>query len=238
MDYLSLFIISFTIALSGALSPGPLLATVIYESSRGGFKSGPLLILGHALSEILMLAFILFGFSRFIHAPWVLKTISLAGVIILFYFGLNILLSLPNLSFKFKEPSAKSKNLIIAGATLSITNPYWSVWWLTIGLGLLLAAKSQGFLAVGIFFLGHILADMSWYSAISLTISKGRRFISEKVYKGILACCGLCLIGFGIWFAFPKEKPKRQYTDLTEQFSLILISDSSASVTTPCQTPL
>jgi threonine/homoserine/homoserine lactone efflux protein len=201
MGYFSIFIISFTIALSGALSPGPLLTTTIYESSRSGFKSGPLLILGHALSELLMLVIILFGLSRFIHNPWVLKIISLAGVIILFYFGLKILFTLPRISLGLKNGGADSENLILTGITMSIANPYWTIWWLTIGLGLLLAAKKQGLLAVGIFFLGHILADLSWYSLISLAVCKGRRFISERIYKGMLASCGLLLIGFAIWFA-------------------------------------
>ncbi|MFH0739009.1 MAG: LysE family transporter [Candidatus Omnitrophota bacterium] len=205
MSYLSIFIISFTIALGGALSPGPLLTTVIYESSKSGFKSGPLLILGHALLEILMLIFIIFGLSRFINNPWVLKTISLLGTIILFYFGLQILLSLPRLPIVIKDSPAKSKNLILTGATMSIANPYWSIWWLTIGLGLLLAAGRQGIMAVIVFFLGHILADLGWYSIVSLMISRGRRLISGKIYKGILACCGLYLIGFAIWFVL---KPK------------------------------
>jgi threonine/homoserine/homoserine lactone efflux protein len=201
MDYFSIFIISFTIALSGALSPGPLLTTTIYESSRSGLRSGALLILGHALSELLMLIIIIFGLSRFIHNPWVLKLISLAGAIILFYFGLKILFTLPRISLGLENRGAGSKNLILTGITVSIANPYWTIWWLTIGLGLLLSAKNQGLLAVGIFFLGHILADLIWYSLVSVTVSKTKRFISERIYKGMLASCGLLLIGFAIWFA-------------------------------------
>jgi len=200
MHYLSIFIVSFTIALSGALMPGPLLATVIYESTKRGFRSGPLVILGHALLEILMVAFIIFGFAHFIHNQVVLKIISILGALILFYFGMNILFSLPKLSLDFKAEHKESSNLVLLGVTMSIANPYWAIWWLTIGLGLVLAAQNAGIVAVGIFFLGHILADFGWYSVVSLAISKGRKFISLKIYKGIILILAIILIGFGIYF--------------------------------------
>lgn len=202
MDYLSIFIASFTIALSGALAPGPLLATVIYESSRRGFKSGPLLILGHALLEILLVALLILGLSRFIDNPPALKIIALAGSLILVYFGIRMIVSLPGLSLDLNpvHAPASSKNLVLTGASVSIANPYWTIWWLSIGLGLVLAAQRKGIIAVGVFFIGHILADLGWYSFVSLTISRAQRFISQKTYKGILRLCALALIGFGIYF--------------------------------------
>ena len=54
MEYFFIFMTSFVIALSGALAPGPLLAACISESTKHGFKSGPLMILGHAILEIIM----------------------------------------------------------------------------------------------------------------------------------------------------------------------------------------
>ena len=201
MGYVSIFIVSFTIALSGALMPGPLLATVIYESTKRGFKSGPLMILGHALLEILMVAFIIFGFAHFIQNQALLKIISLLGALILFYFGASMLFSIPRLSLNFKDNYKKSSNLVLLGITMSVANPYWAIWWLTIGLGLVLGAHNAGIVAVGIFFLGHILADFGWYSLVSLTISKGRKFISLKIYKIIIFILAVTLVEFGIYFA-------------------------------------
>ncbi len=200
MNYLAIFTVSFTIALSGALMPGPLLATVIYKSTKQGYKSGPLIILGHALLEICMVAFIIFGLTRFIHNQLVLKAISLLGALILFYFGMNMLFSLPRLSLDSKNNPEKSSNLILLGITMSIANPYWAIWWLTIGLGLVLAAQKAGFIAVAIFFAGHILADFGWYSLVSFSISKGKRFISEKIYKIVVSLCAITLVGFALYF--------------------------------------
>lgn len=200
MNYFTIFIISFSIALSGALMPGPLLATVIAESARHGFKSGPLVILGHALLEILMVFLIVFGFASFIHNDLVLRTISFLGALILIYMGVKMIFSLPRLSLENLSGYKSSSNLVLLGITMSLVNPYWTVWWLTIGMGLVLAAQKAGIIAVCIFFAGHILADLGFYSIVSFIISKGKKITSGKAYKGVIFCCAFVLIGFGIYF--------------------------------------
>lgn len=208
MSYFSLFIISFTIGLSGALAPGPLLATVVYESARRGAKSVPLIVLGHGLLEIVMVGVIALGISRFINNPFLLKVISFLGVVILLYFGLKMFLSTFKLSLEGKSFQEKSSNLLLTGITMSLANPYWTIWWLTIGLGLILSAQKLGLLGISIFFMGHILADLGWYSFISFSINKGRKFISLKIYQGTIAICALTLIGFAFWFAINTLKLK------------------------------
>jgi threonine/homoserine/homoserine lactone efflux protein len=200
MSYISLFIVSFTIALSGALMPGPLLAAVIYESTRHGSKTGPLFVLGHAVLEMLMITVILFGFSHFLSNPLILRIIAIVGSIILFCFGLSMIISLPRLTLPQAGAPTKPANLVWLGITMSLTNPYWTIWWLTIGLGLVLAAHKQGLLAIVVFFGGHISADLGWYSLVSLMIHKGRKFISDRIYRGMVLGCALVLIGFACWF--------------------------------------
>jgi threonine/homoserine/homoserine lactone efflux protein len=209
MSYLSIFMVSFTIALSGALMPGPLLTTVIAESTKHGFKSGPFLILGHAILEALMVGMLLLGLAGFVSSTAVMRAVAVAGSLVLLYFGLRMISSLPGLSLKTKAIPAKSSNLVLLGITVSISNPYWTFWWLTIGLGLVLAAGKQGFLAVIIFFLGHILADLGWYSVVSWGISRSRDLIPDKLYKGIILACALALIGFSAYFGLSAFKSAR-----------------------------
>ena len=200
MNLFSIFAISFTIALTGALAPGPLMAFCISESTKHGFKSGPLLILGHAILEIIMVALLVLGFANFIDNPFILKIIGIAGSVILIYFGLNMIFSIPKLSLDFKDDGSKPSNLVLKGITMSLVNPYWAIWWLSIGLSLVLSAKKAGFMALGFFFAGHILADLSWYSIISLTFSKGKNLFTLKAYKRIIFICAITLLGFGVYF--------------------------------------
>lgn len=202
MSYLSIFLVSFMIALSGALMPGPLLAAVIYESTRHGFKAGPLFIFGHALLEVLMVAFIVFGFARFLNTPLMIGVITVAGSLILIYFGIMMIVSLPRLSLALDSYPGKSTNLVWSGITTSLANPYWTIWWLTIGIGLVLAAQKQGWLAILVFFAGHILADLGWYCIVALMISKGRDYFTDRIYRGIVLLCAISLIGFAAWFIF------------------------------------
>jgi threonine/homoserine/homoserine lactone efflux protein len=202
MHYVSLFLLSFTIALSGALAPGPLLTAVIAESARSGAKTGPLVTLGHALAELFMVACIALGLARILNQPLVLKIISFSGAAMLAYFGVRLLFSLKTVSLAALGTSAGADNLAWMGITLSLLNPYWTVWWLSIGAGLVLGAQKAGWTGIAVFFCGHILADLAWYSFVSFSISKSRRLISLSVYKMILGVCASLLLVFGAGFAF------------------------------------
>ncbi len=200
MDYLSIFLMSFTVALSGALMPGPLLTAVIAESAKHGFKSGPLMILGHAILEALAIGLIILGFSGLASSPAAMRLIALCGSLILLYFGCSMIGSLSGLSLKNKSAALKNSNLVLMGITVSLSNPYWSFWWLSIGLGLVLAAQKQGLAAILFFFSGHVIADLGWYSIVAWGVSKGKRFISDKIYRGVILACAVALIGFSVYF--------------------------------------
>ena len=201
MDYIWLFSASFTIALSGALAPGPLLAVVISQSCRRGYKTGPLIILGHAFAEIVMVAMLVLGLSHALKQPFVIKTIAVLGSSVLIVLGVKTLLGLRRLTLQTQQETEESAaNLTLLGMTMSFTNPYWTVWWLTVGLGLVMAAGKAGMTGIAVFFLGHILADLLWYSIVSAVIWKNKRFISLKAYKILVGTCAAVLAGFGLYF--------------------------------------
>jgi threonine/homoserine/homoserine lactone efflux protein len=88
----------------------------------------------------------------------------------------------------------------VSGIIGSISNPYWTIWWATIGLGYLVSSFKFGMLGVAVFFIGHILADLFWYSLISFSVARGKRFIGDRGYKALFYMCGIFLILFGLWF--------------------------------------
>ncbi|NLG12452.1 MAG: LysE family transporter [Elusimicrobia bacterium] len=201
MNYLSIFLISFTIALTGALAPGPLLTMVIAKSLKYGKKTGPLVIAGHAILEVLMVIVLVMGLGKIINNPVVIRVITVVGALILLYFGCSILRSLPHVSLSVPvESFGSSTTLILQGITMSIANPYWSIWWVTVGLGLLLSARGLGIRGLACFLTGHILADLAWYSFISYSIGKSKKFISVNTYKKILGVCAVVIICFGFYF--------------------------------------
>ena len=192
---------SFVIALSGALVPGPLFTITVSESAKRGASTGPLIILGHAILEVVIIILILSGLSPFLKHETTRWVISLMGGGMLILMGGMILKDLPKARLVYTGDGQKQgMNLILTGILASLSNPYWVIWWATIGLGYLVSSLKFGLAGVALFFLGHISADLIWYSAISYAVARGRKIIQEKAYKGVLAVCALFLIFFGAWF--------------------------------------
>jgi threonine/homoserine/homoserine lactone efflux protein len=82
---------------------------------------------------------------------------------------------------------------------MSLANPYWIIWWATIGLGYVLHSQKLGFIGIVFFFIGHILGDLVWYSAISFAVGKGRKFFSNKTYRILVGACAAFLAFFAVW---------------------------------------
>ena len=196
-----IFISSFIIAFSGALMPGPVLTLTITESAKRGFWAGPLIITGHAILEVFLLVLIVFGLSEFMTRPQVIGFIGISGGVILFWFAFLMIKDISTLKIDLSPVSTgPTGHPIRAGILMSLANPYWTVWWATIGLGYVMISMRFGFKGVALFFTGHILADFIWYSSVSLFISRGRQFISDRIYRGIVAVCALLLVAFGGYF--------------------------------------
>ena len=197
---LGIFGTSFVIALSGALMPGPVLTVTISESSRRGFWAGPLIILGHALLELTVVILLLLGLGPFLRNDVVFVVVGLSGALILIWMAFTMFRSIPSLELEQSVVGQEQRHPVLAGILLSLANPYFTVWWATIGLGYMAYALKFGTVGVAAFFLGHAAADFSWYSLVSLAISRGRRFISQRVYRGIIAVCACALVIFAGWF--------------------------------------
>ncbi|MBN1898688.1 MAG: LysE family transporter [Spirochaetes bacterium] len=198
----AIFITSFFVALSGALMPGPLLTVTIAYSLKKGFWAGPLVILGHMVLEIVLLLGIIFGMGQFLQNDLLIRIIFLAGGMILITMGYHFIKTFKKTNLK-KDGSSRVKiagHPVIGGILVSLSNPYWTIWWVTIGLAYVMKSIPYKFWGVSAFFSGHILADLLWYSLVSFFFGKGKQFVSEKIYHMILLGCGIFLALFGIYF--------------------------------------
>nr|HID58912.1 lysine transporter LysE [Desulfobacterales bacterium] len=196
---------SFVLALSGALMPGPLLTMTVAESARSGFKAGPLLITGHAVLELLLVIAIVQGLGPFLKSPLVMGIIALVGGGMLLWMGVGMARSsggLPLNGQNAGNPTRRTPHPVLMGILASLSNPYWTLWWTTVGLGYLMATMKFGLKGLVVFFIGHIAADYSWYALISFGTSRGKRLLKDRSYRLIIRICGLFLIGFGGWFLF------------------------------------
>lgn len=199
---LTIFASSFVIALSGALMPGPLLTTTISESSRRGFIAGPLLMAGHAILELLLVTALLLGLAPFFQQPAVFAATALGGAVILLWMAWGMLRSLPSLQLAWEEKGPRGNHPLLSGILMSVANPYWIIWWATIGLGYIFYSRRFGLWGIAFFFAGHILADLLWYSLVAAAVAGGRRFLTDRLYRGLIAACALLLVLFAGYFAY------------------------------------
>jgi threonine/homoserine/homoserine lactone efflux protein len=198
---LGLFYISFLIGLTGAMAPGPLLTVTIGESIKRGGGAGPFLALGHSLLEFFLLLLILFGFTKWLRSDTVYGIIALFGGVVLICMAISTIKAIPAYTLK-KEPVTKHRGShpFFLGAIITLSNPYWFIWWFTIGTGYLLFAKDFGLVGVVLFFLGHILSDFAWYSFVSYGVSFGGKSINTRILRIVLFF--LCLFILFLAFAF------------------------------------
>ncbi|HOK56983.1 MAG TPA: LysE family transporter [bacterium] len=194
-----IFFTSFLIGFSGAISPGPLLAVTIEETIKRDFKAGPLIIIGHSLLELLMVLLLIFGFGNFLKKEMIQLYLSIFGGSFLIYTGFLSFFSSQKIKIEQNINISYKSNysLIFEGIFVSLSNPYWTIWWITIGLVYLSFAFPYGFKGIFLFFTGHIFSDFLWYSFVSYFIFKSKKLISEKYLKYISSFFSVFLILFG-----------------------------------------
>jgi threonine/homoserine/homoserine lactone efflux protein len=182
--------------------PGPLLTATISESSQRGFITGPLMIAGHAILELALVIALLLGLAPFFQQPVVFAATALIGSVILFWMAFGMFRSLPSLRLSWEGDQKRRNHPMISGILMSVANPYWIIWWATIGLGYILYSWRFGFWGIAFFFVGHILADLVWYSLIAAAVAGGRHFLTDRLYRGLIAICAVFLIVFSGYFAY------------------------------------
>jgi threonine/homoserine/homoserine lactone efflux protein len=202
-EIIQMFVLGFLIGLTGALAPGPTLIATINATLRGGWTMGPRVTLGHIAVEILMVILVVAGLSVLIGGySWLIAIIGGTALVI---FGILTIVESrhvridPSVSTASPAESTTPRPFV-SGVVTSISNPYFWLWWLTVGSSLLIGAYAGGVLSAVSFILGHWGADLSWFTLISVSIHKGRFILGEREYRWTLAVCGVFLVLFGGYY--------------------------------------
>ena len=198
-DILEFALIVIIVSASGVMSPGPLFAANITHGLKNGTKAGIKIAIGHSLVEFPLVILLGIGILSMEVFPEFRTIISILGAITLFVFAF---LQIKTILNKNKKISTKLKQgPIITGVLLSGLNPFFIIWWLTIGLKLISDAMAiWAFAGILIVFVLHIWMDFVWLGATAFLISKSKKIISNTNYKIIVLALSAILIYFGITF--------------------------------------
>ncbi|MHC4435529.1 MAG: LysE family transporter [Planctomycetota bacterium] len=187
------------ISLSGVMAPGPVTAAAIAAGARLR-RAGALIALGHGIVEFPLIVLIVLGPGKILRLPAAQIVIGLAGGAFLFVMAFQMLGALraeQEIHAKFSGSSP-----LLTGMLLSATNPYFLLWWATIGLALATTATNLGIWAFVLFAIVHWLCDFLWLWALSWASFKGSMLLGRRLQQVVLAICAAAMFVFGLCFAY------------------------------------
>jgi threonine/homoserine/homoserine lactone efflux protein len=185
------------IGFTGALAPGPTLVATINASLSGSWTAGLKVSLGHIVIETAIFFLIILGLAS-VARPYT-TIIAIVGGIALMVFGVMTLAG--SRSATLRAGSAeKGSGPYMAGLLTSAANPYFWIWWLSVGSALLIQSLEGGIILAIAFMVGHWGADTAWYTFVSTSVAKGRSLLSDRTYHIVMAACGIFLVLFGAYY--------------------------------------
>ncbi|MGB2962433.1 MAG: LysE family transporter [Anaerolineales bacterium] len=190
MSFFTFILEAVAVSLSGVLAPGPITSVSVGYGSENP-RAGAWVAVGHGLVEFPVMAAVFLGVGAVMDLPWVRTAISLVGGAFLLYMGIDML---RNIRQEEIRGSVSARSPIAAGALLSIGNPYFLIWWATVGAGLILRSTEFGLLGVAAFAIGHWLCDLGWDSFLSTLSFRGGQFFGKRFQQVVFAITGAFLL--------------------------------------------
>lgn len=196
--FISFMLKAALISLSGVLSPGPITAVTVSKGTEHPL-SGFYIAIGHSIVELPLMILIMVGLDKYLQINWVRIVIGISGGLFLLKMGLGLLKNIFNTKVGH---SNYNYTPIQAGVILSIANPYFLIWWATIGAMLISGAYQFGLIGVIIFMIIHLGCDFLWYIFLSSITFKGGQFFGQRLQQVLFTVCGLFLLFFSGKFIY------------------------------------
>ncbi|UCH88766.1 MAG: LysE family transporter [Thermoplasmata archaeon] len=192
----SLILITLIVSLSGVLMPGPVLAATVakgYKDKHAGLGIG----IGHGIIEVPLIAVIGLGLGVFFKNLTLQLIIGLAGGAMLAFLGINMI--------RMRKDTTQTEKYLpyhslVVGMLMTVANPYWFLWWATIGASLILFSLQLGLLGLVIFTIVHVSCDVVWDYFVSYSVNKSKKFWRTRTHEFVFILCGIIMIVFGIYF--------------------------------------
>ncbi len=196
MGYGSFLLQAVLISLSGVMAPGPLTVVVVGKGARSA-RAGAAIAVGHGVIEFPLMALLVVGLAPFFARPAFAAWVGLAGGLVLLWMGVDLVRTLrrPVASDERRETSA-----LVAGILMTAGNPYFLVWWATVGATLVLRAWGFGLWRFVLFAVVHWSLDLVWYFFLSAASHRGTRLLGERFRTGVSLVSGALLLYFGVRF--------------------------------------
>lgn len=202
MDLLQFILTIILVTASGALAPGPLFFATVSYGARSGVRSGLIFSVAHTFVEFTLIMFLALGLLTVASEPLVKLIIGVAGGVALIIFGVTQIWNATRIQVnEHMQHIASHKHLFIVGIVFTGLNPYFILWWLTVGAQLIIVAlEFAALLGVLFMYLCHVWMDYVWLTIVAYFAKKGSNVLGSKGYRILTGIFGIILIYFGLTF--------------------------------------
>jgi len=181
------------ISLSGVMAPGALSAVTIHHGMRNS-RAGGLVAIGHGIVEVPLLILIYYGVGALMQISGFQVSIGILGGVLMAWMGMTIIRS----SGTVLSQARRGESSVWAGVMLSAGNPYFLIWWATVGSSLVIRSVEYGLVGVLLFGVCHWMCDLVWLSLLAFLAHRASaRFGSAFVrVTSLVSGSFLLIIGF------------------------------------------
>ncbi len=191
------FGMAIVISFSGVMMPGPVLAATIAKGYRDE-KAGIKIALGHGLIEFPLMALIVLSLGFVFEDERIMLAIGIVGGALLVFMGVKMVLERERIAVTGKDSLPESA--LVAGALTTSANPYFFLWWATVGAFLIINAQEFGLIVVLAFAVVHWSCDLAWYAFTSFAVFRSRHLWTPLVHQIVFGTCGALMVLFGVYF--------------------------------------
>lgn len=181
-------------SLSGVMMPGPMFTVTVAKSLKSPW-TGVMVSLGHAVVEVPLIVLVYFGLAEFFQNEILKLVLSVVGGGMIIWMGYDLFRARKKIVTEGKDTRY---NAFTAGILMSGLNPFFLLWWVTVGSLLLLNFRAAvGSWGLPFFIIVHWLCDLVWLSIVSYVIYRTHSFWGEKVQEWVFIVLSLALLYFG-----------------------------------------
>jgi threonine/homoserine/homoserine lactone efflux protein len=200
MSYGAFLTQAVLISLSGVMGPGPLTVVVVGHGAKSA-RSGIMISIGHGIVEFPLMALIVLGLGPLFQNEIFASAVGFAGGVVLLWMGYGLLRSLRGgLTADAGSQRVREASPLMAGILMTAGNPYFLVWWATVGATLVYRAWEFGILLFIVFAVAHWSLDLIWYFFLSSAAFRGTKLLGERFLRGVSLVAGVLLTFFGVKF--------------------------------------
>jgi len=189
--------IGAVLGLSAGLAPGPLLTLVISETLQYDIRAGIKVAVAPFVTDLPIILFTVLVLSQISNSHLMLALVSFCGSIFIMKMGVeNIIRGGVTVSVERSRPQSFSRGVL---ANLLSPHPY--LFWLSVGMPIMLKAMRVNFLAMASFLVSFYVLLVGSKVLLAVLVGKSKSFLSGTFYIYTMRFLGvvLCILA-GILF--------------------------------------